>query len=175
MTYSTNTIRARTSALIERDGFDGVLSFYQRRDSSITENDVRSWASGEAIPDDFNIQRSIARRGVSLTGQAVMTRDEQGRFQNQVTFSRSAFRQAYDDRINEGNQRRRENQQDFDSGRISREDFDSEELELDNEYDDEILAEQYYSLDEWYADLNDGFRDDWVAWEISMGYRSSEA
>ena len=64
--YSTNTISARTRALIERDGFDNVLEFYQNRDASITQEDVQSWASGESIPQIPNIARSIARRGLSL-------------------------------------------------------------------------------------------------------------
>lgn len=75
MGYSLNTISARTRALIERDGFDGVLEFYQNRDDSITEQDIQSWARGESIPQDSNIARSIARRGLSLTGQAVVIRD----------------------------------------------------------------------------------------------------
>lgn len=174
MGYSLNTISARTRALIERDGFDGVLEFYQNRDDSITEQDILSWASGESIPQDSNIARSIARRGLSLTGQAVVIRDVNGRFTNRVTFTRLAFREAYDRRLNEGQERREQNQSDLDAGRITQEDFDEEDFTIENEFDEGNLAEQYTSLDEWYYDLNSGFRIDWIDWEIAMGYRTAD-
>lgn len=174
MGYSTNTISARTRALIERDGFDNVLEFYQNRDASITQEDVQSWASGESIPQIPNIARSIARRGLSLTGQAVVIRDEEGRFTNRVTFSRRAFREAYDRRISEGEERREQNQSDLDAGRITEEDFNQEQFLIDNEFEQENLVDQYLDLNQWYNDLNRGFRIDWLDWEIGMGYRTAD-
>ena len=103
-----------------------------------------------------------------------MIRDEEGRFTNRVTFSRRAFREAYDRRISEGEERREQNQSDLDAGRITEEDFNQEQFLIDNEFEQENLVDQYLDLNQWYNDLNRGFRIDWLDWEIGMGYRTAD-
>lgn len=84
----TDTFRARLDALIERDGINEVADFY-----GVQRRTIQAWSEGRT-PRSEAAQRSVIRRGRPLTGNAVQTRNAEGRFE--TAFAERNFVRAFE-------------------------------------------------------------------------------
>jgi hypothetical protein len=148
----SETFRARLDALIERDGIAEVASFYD-----VQPRTVRAWTEGRTPQREKNI-RSVIRRARPLTGNAVQTRDDRGRFV--TAFAERNFVRAFE----VSRERRRRAAEAIESqARTPAQRAFAEEQRRRAE-DVQGLIGEIVDWRTWREELVEGLRDDWDDW-----------
>lgn len=151
----SDTFRARLDALIERDGIGQVASFYD-----VTTRTVQRWTEG-TIPRDPSASRSVIRRGRSITGNAVQTRDDSGRFR--TAFAERNFVRAFE----VARERRQRAAEAIESqARTPAQQAFAVEQRRRAE-DVSALVREVEDWRSWREELIAGLRNDWADWRAS--------
>ncbi len=148
----TDTFRARLNALIERDGINAVADFY-----GVQRRTVRSWTEG-TTPRSAATRDSVVRRARPLTGNAVQTRDAQGRFE--TAFAERNFVRAFE--VARERRQRAAEVIESQARTPAQQAFAAEQRRRAE--DVRGLIQEVVDWRRWREELVAGLRDDWDGW-----------
>ena len=148
----SQTFRARLDALIERDGISEVASFYR-----VQPRTVRAWTEGRT-PQRRQTSRSVIRRARPLTGNAIQTRDDRGRFV--TAFAERNFVRAYE--VSRERRTRAAEAIESQARTPAQRAFAAEQRRRAEDVSG--LIREIVDWRSWREELMEGMRDDWDDW-----------
>lgn len=148
----SDTFRARLDALIERDGINSVADFY-----GVQRRTIRTWTQG-TTPRSAAARRSVVRRARTLTGNAVQTRDAQGRFR--TAFAERNFVRAFE--VARERRQRAADAIESQARTPAQRAFAAEQRR--RAQDVSALVREVEDWRSWREELVEGLRDDWSEW-----------